>query len=128
MSYYTSKILKVPFDQARVRVEEELGREGFGILSDIDVQKTLKKKLDVDFKRYSILGACNPSFAHQALRAEDKIGLMLPCNVVLTEHGESETEVAAIDPVASMLAVDNETLRDISRQVRRKLNAALARL
>jgi len=128
MSYYTSKILKVPFDQARVRVEEELGREGFGILSEIDVQKTLKKKLDVDFKRYSILGACNPGFAHQALREEDKISLMLPCNVVLTEHGENETEVAAVDPVASMLAVDNEKLRDISRQVRRKLNAALARL
>lgn len=128
MSYYTSKVLKVPFDQARKRVEEELGGEGFGILTEIDVQKTLKKKLDVDFKRYTILGACNPGFAHQALNAEDKIGLMLPCNVVLTEHGDSETEVAVIDPIASMLAVDNDKLRDISRQIRSKLNAVLTRL
>ena len=128
MSYYISKRLNVPFDRARTRVEEALGREGFGILTEIDVQKTLKKKLDVDFKRYSILGACNPEFAHRALTAEEKIGLMLPCNVVLAEQGENETEVAAVDPVASMLAVDNENLRDISRQVRRKLNAALERL
>ena len=128
MTYYTSKILKLPFEQALARVEEELKREGFGILTEIDVKQTLKNKLDVDFKRYRILGACNPSFAHQALQAEDKIGLMLPCNVVVQEHGENGAEVAAIDPISSMLAVDNERLRDIAREVRRKLNAAISRL
>jgi len=128
MTYYTSKVLDIPFEQALTRVSEELGREGFGILSEIDVQQTLKTKLDVDFRRYRILGACNPQFAHQALQEEDKVGLMLPCNVVVQEHGENGSEVAAVDPVASMIMIDNDRLRNIARQVRRKLNAAISRL
>ena len=125
MTYYASKKLTIPFDQAVARVEAALKREGFGILSDIDIQQTLKNRLDVDFKRYRILGACNPAFAHQALQAEDKIGLMLPCNVVVQEDGDKGVEVAAIDPIASMLAVDNEALHAIARQVRERLKAAL---
>jgi len=128
MTYFTSKTLDVPFDQALERVEDELRREGFGILTEIDVKQTLKNKLDVDFKRYRILGACNPELAYQALQAEDKIGLMLPCNVVVQEHGENGAEVAAVDPISSMLAVDNERLLGIARQVRDKLNAAMSRL
>lgn len=128
MGYYISKTLTIPFEQALSRVREELQREGFGVLSDIDVKQTLKEKLDVDFKRYRILGACNPGFALQALEAEDQIGLMLPCNVVVQDRGESEIEVSAIDPVASMLAVDNDRVRDIARQVRSKLGAAISRL
>ncbi len=128
MTYYKSKILNVPFEQALARTKEELEREGFGILTEIDVNQTLKNKLDVDFKRYRILGACIPSLAYQALQAEDKIGLMLPCNVVVEERGENGAEVAAIDPVSSMLAVDNDRLFDIARQVRGKLNAVISRL
>jgi uncharacterized protein (DUF302 family) len=128
MTYYMSTILKIPFEQALVRVEEELKREGFGILTEIDVKQTLKDKLDLDFKRYRILGACNPPLAHQALQAEDKIGLMLPCNVVVQEYGENGAEVAAINPLASMQAVENERLHDIARQVRSKLNTVISRL
>lgn len=128
MTYYASKKLTIPFDQAVAQVEAALKREGFGILSDIDVQQTLKNRLDVDFKRYRILGACNPAFAHQALQTEDKIGLMLPCNVVVQEDGDNGVEVAAIDPIASMLAVDNEALHAIARQVRERLKAAMLRL
>ena len=128
MTYYAIKKLTVPFDQAVARVEEALKREGFGILSDIDIQQTLKNRLDVDFKRYRILGACHPAFAYQALQAEDKIGLMLPCNVVVQEDGDNGVEVAAIDPIASMLAVDNEALHAIARQVRERLKAAMLRL
>jgi len=128
MSYYCSKMLDLPFDQALARVQDELQREGFGVLTEIDVKETLKKKLDVDFKRYRILGACSPQFAHQALKLENKIGLMLPCNVVVQERGENGTEVAVIDPVSSMQAVGNERLQGIARQVRRKLNAVVSRL
>jgi uncharacterized protein (DUF302 family) len=128
MTYYMSTTLKIPFEQALVRVEEELKREGFGILTEIDVKQTLKDKLDLDFKRYRILGACNPPLAHQALQAEDKIGLMLPCNVVVQEYGENGAEVAAINPLASMQAVENERLHDIARQVRSKLNTVISRL
>lgn len=100
MSYYFSKTLRMPFDQAVEKVTEELKKEGFGILTDIDVKKTLKKKLNLDFQKYKILGACNPPFAHKALQAENKIGLMLPCNVVVQETSDHEIEVAAIDPIA----------------------------
>jgi uncharacterized protein (DUF302 family) len=122
MTYYFSKLLTMPFDQAVARVTEELKQEGFGILTEIDVRDTLKKKLDVEFKEYKILGACHPQFAYEALKAEDKIGLMLPCNVIVQEAGEGKTEVAAIDPVASMTAVENDGLRGIADQVREKLS------
>ena len=128
MSYYFSITLQTTFDDAVSRVIEELKKEGFGVLTDIDVQATLKKKLDVDFRRYRILGACNPNFAYQALQAEDKIGTMLPCSVIVQEIEGVGAEVAAIDPVASMQAVKNPALGPIAAQVRSKLKAAIDRL
>ena len=128
MSYYFSKTLNVPFDEAVERVTEELKKEGFGILTDIDVKATLKKKLDVDFKKYRILGACNPPFAYRALQAEDKIGTMLPCNVIVQEHTEGSVEVSAIDPVASMQAIRNPKLQDIAEQIQAKLKAVIGNL
>ena len=128
MSYYFGKTLNVPFDEAVERVTEELKKEGFGILTDIDVKATLKKKLDVDFKKYRILGACNPPFAYRALQAEDKIGTMLPCNVIVQEHTEGSVEVSAIDPVASMQAIRNPKLQDIAEQIQAKLKAVIGSL
>jgi uncharacterized protein (DUF302 family) len=128
MSYYFSKTLNIPFDEAVERVTEELKKEGFGILTDIDVAATLKKKLDVDFKKYRILGACNPPFAYRALQAEDKIGTMLPCNVIVQEHTEGTVEVSAIDPVASMQAIQNPKLQDIAEQIQAKLKAVIGDL
>lgn len=127
-TYYFNKTLDLPLEQAIERVTEELKKEGFGILTQIDVRETLKKKLDVDFRPYRILGACNPSFAHQALQAEDKIGTMLPCNVIVQETGEGKTEVAAVDPVASMQAIDNPSLGSIAGQVRDRLRQVVERL
>ncbi len=128
VTYYTSKFLDLPFEQAITRVEEELAREGFGILTEIDVKETLKRKLDVDFKRYRILGACNPALAYRALGEEDKAGLMMPCNIVVEEDGAGRTEVAVVDPVASMLAIDNDSLREVAREVRARLKSAISRL
>ena len=103
----------------------ELKKEGFGILTEIDVKKTLKKKLDVDFKRYKILGACNPHFAYQALQKEDKIGTMLPCSVIVQEVEKGKIEVAAIDPIASMQAVQNPDLQTVAEQVQAKLRGVI---
>ena len=128
MSYYFSKIIELPFDNAIVKVKEELQKEGFGILTDIDVKQTLKKKLDVDFPKYRILGACNPPFAYKALQAEDKIGTMLPCNVVVQDIAEGQVEVAAIDPVASMQAVENQDLKEIAGQIQGKLKRVIETL
>jgi uncharacterized protein (DUF302 family) len=128
MSYYFSKTLNVSFEEAVARVTEELKKGGFGVLTEIDVKETLKKKLNVDFRKYRILGACNPPYAYKALQAEDKIGLMLPCNVIVQELPGGKIEVAAIDPVASMAAVDNPKLRDVGEQVRAKLKAVIDNL
>jgi uncharacterized protein (DUF302 family) len=128
MSYYISKKLTIPFDAAIDRVAVELQEQGFGVLTEIDVQATLKKKLDVDFRRYMILGACNPTFAHLALQAEDKIGVMLPCNVIVQELEDGEVEVAAVDPLASMQAVGNPALGEIGETVRAKLAAVIEAL
>ena len=128
MSYYFSKTLNLPFDDAIARVTEELKKEGFGVLTDIDVRATMKKKLDVDFRNYRILGACNPPFAHQALLAEDKIGTMLPCNVIVQELAAGVVEVAAIDPVASMAAVNNPQLGAVGMEVRAKLQRVVESL
>lgn len=128
MSYYFSKFLGLPFDDAVLKVIEELKKEGFGIITEIDVKETLKKKLNVDFKKYRILGACNPSFAYQALQAEDKIGTMLPCNIIVQETPEGKTEVAAIDPIASMQAIENPKLRDVAEQVQNKLKKVIDNL
>jgi len=128
MSYYFTKELNASFDEAIVKVTEELKKEGFGILTDIDVKATLKKKLDVEFRPYRILGACNPPFAFQALQAEDKIGTMLPCNVVVQEKAPGKVEVTSIDPVASMAAVNNPNLRTVGEQVREKLKRVIDNL
>jgi uncharacterized protein (DUF302 family) len=128
MSYYFNKTLAVPFDEAVERVKAELKTDGFGVLTDIDVRATLKEKLGVEFRPYRILGACNPPFAYKALLAEDKIGTMLPCNVIVQELGPGRVEVAAIDPLASMAAVKNEDLGAIGLEVREKLRAVVGRL
>jgi uncharacterized protein (DUF302 family) len=128
MSYYFNKTIALPFDEAVERVKAELKKEGFGVLADIDVKNTLREKLGVDFRRYRILGACNPSYAYKALTAEDKIGTMLPCNVIVQELGPGRVEVAAIDPLASMAAVKNEDLGAIGLEVREKLKAVVDRL
>ena len=121
MVYYFTKILEMPFEAAVQRTTEELKKEGFGVLTDIDVKATLKKKLDTNFRNYRILGACNPPFAYKALLSEDKIGLMLPCNVIVQEMGEGKTEVSAVDPISSMLAVENQDLMGIATEVQGKL-------
>ena len=128
MSYYFSKIIDLPFDKAIEKVTEALKKEGYGILTEIDVKATLKKKLDVDFRNYKILGACNPPFAYEALKAERMIGLMLPCNVIVQEAEENKTEVAAIDPIASMQAVNNFQLAQIANQVQGKLKKVIESL
>jgi len=125
MSYYLSKQLDTTFDDAVAKVTDELKREGFGILTEIDVKGTLKKKLDVDFRKYRILGACNPPFAYKALQAEDKIGLMLPCNVIVQETEDGRIEVAVIDPPSSMQAVQNPQLQEIANQVKEKLEKVM---
>jgi uncharacterized protein (DUF302 family) len=128
MSYYFNTVLDCSFDEAIARVTDELKQEGFGILSEIDVQAALKKKLDVDFKKYKILGACNPPFAYQALQTEEKIGTMLPCNVIVMEKDNGQIEVAAIDPIASMQAIANPQLQGIADQVQAKLKKVIASL
>ena len=129
MSYYFNKTLKgKSFEEAIELVTDELKKEGFGVLTEIDVKATLKKKLDVDFKKYTILGACNPHFAHQALLSEDKIGVFLPCNVIVQEHENGAIEISAVDPIASMMAVSNNKLVEISEEVQSKLKKVIERL
>ena len=125
MSYYFSKTIDVDFDSAIARVTAALQKEGFGILTEIDVKETFKRKLNIDFKKYRILGACNPHFAYEALQAENKIGTMLPCNVIVQEHDSGKTEVSAVDPVASMMAVKNDALAGTAAQVREKLRRVI---
>jgi uncharacterized protein (DUF302 family) len=125
MTYYFAKEIELNFEEAIVRVTEELKKEGFGVLTEIDVKATLKKKLDVDFRNYRILGACNPPFAHQALLAEPHIGLMLPCNVVVQEGESGKTIISAIDPIASMQAVNNPSLGEVAEQVQSKLQKVI---
>ena len=121
MEYYVSKTVNHSFDETIELVTEALGVEGFGVLTEIDAKATMKKKLDVEFRKYRILGACNPAFAHKALVAEDKIGTMLPCNVIVQEWGENEIEVAAVNPVSSMQAVENSALEPIAREIKARL-------
>ncbi len=129
MSYYFNKVLKnTNFDAAVEKVTAELKKEGFGVLTEIDVKETLKKKIDVDFKKYKILGACNPHFAHKVLMKEDKIGVFLPCNVVVEEHENGEIEVSAVDPIASMAAVENKDIGDLAKEVQQKLKKVIANL
>lgn len=129
MNYYHSKLLvNITFDEAIEKITEALKAEGFGILTEIDIKATLKKKLDVDFYNYTILGACNPPFAYKALLAEDKIGTMLPCNVIVQEKVAGKVEVSAVDPVASMHAIDNNELVDIAKEIRTRLQKVITAL
>ncbi len=127
MSYYFAKTLDTTFEDAIERATAELQKEGFGILTEIDVKETLKKKLDVDFRPYKILGACNPPFAYKALKAEEKIGAMLPCNVIVQQK-EDGVEVAAVDPIASMAAVENPALAEVAKEVQAKLRKVIDNL
>ncbi|HEX8043152.1 DUF302 domain-containing protein [Candidatus Deferrimicrobium sp.] len=128
MSYYFTKIVNASFDEAIAKVTAELKVEGFGILTEIDVKETLKKKLNVDFRRYKILGACNPPFAYKALTAENKIGTMLPCNVIVQEISGGQVEITAIDPLASMQAVENPALKEIASEISNKLKAVVGKV
>ncbi len=126
MEYYFNKTLtNLSFDKVVDKTTQALKEEGFGILTEIDIKTTLKNKLDVDFPNYKILGACNPAFAHKALLAENKIGTMLPCNVIVRETENGSIEVAAVDPIASMMGVKNEDLGEIADEVRNKLKKAV---
>ena len=141
MKYYFNKITNYSFDEAIEKITEELKKEGFGVLTEIDVQATLKKKLDVDFKKYKILGACNPPSAYKALSAEegqapenqflsaeDKIGTMLPCNVIVQQISDSQVEIAAINPIASMQAVENKSLAEVASEITRKLEQVITKV
>ncbi len=128
MSYYFAKKLPLNFEDAVRRTTEVLKQEGFGIITEIDVKQTLKSKIGVDFRNYRILGACNPKLAHEALQLEDKIGTMLPCNVVVQEVGTNQTEIAAIDPVASMQAIDNPRLIQAAQRVQALLRTVIEAL
>ncbi len=128
MSYYFKATVLGDFNQVIEKVTEELKKEGFGVLTEIDIKATLKKKLDVDFYNYKILGACNAPFAYKALQAEDKIGTMLPCNVIVQEREKGKIEVSAVDPAASMQAVQNETLVEIANVIREKLQNVISNL
>lgn len=128
MKYYISKILDNDFDSSIEIVKEALKEEGFGVLTEINVKNTLKEKLDVDFREYVILGACNPPLAYKALQAEDKIGTMLPCNVILQKTADGQTEVAAIDPFASMQAVENPGLKDLAEEVKVRLARVIEKI
>ncbi len=125
MSYYFSKTVEGDFDNVIEQVVGALKVEGFGVLTEIDVKEILKKKLNVDFKRYKILGACNPPFAYKALQTEDQVGSMLPCNITIIDQGEGKIEVAAVDPVASMQAIQNQSLASVASEVRGKLKSVI---
>jgi uncharacterized protein (DUF302 family) len=128
VAYYIHRILPVAFDEVITRTRAALKAEGFGVLTEINVQETLKAKIGVDFPKYVILGACNPALAHEALLLENKVGTMLPCNVVVRDAGNGQTEVAAIDPVASMQAIENAALKQAAEVVRSKLDRVVAQV
>jgi len=117
MDYYFNKTLETSFEEAVQKIVEALKTEGFGVISEINIHEKLKEKLNVDFRRYKILGACNPPYAHKALQVEDKIGTMLPCNVIVQELSVNRIEVAAVNPIASMMAIQNPALADIAQEV-----------
>ena len=125
MAYYFAKTINKNFDDSLIHVAEALQKEGFGILTEIDVKATMKKKLDVDFRNYKILGACSPQHAFKAISFEDKIGTMLPCNVIVQQIDDNTVEVAAIDPVASMMAIENVMLEDVAMEIQMKLKRVI---
>jgi len=128
MKYYISQKISTDFDQAVQLVTESLKKEGFGVLTEINLQEKLKEKLNVDFRKYKILGACNPAYAYKALQMEDKVGTMLPCSVIVQELGNNEIEVAAVDPIASMMAIESPDLAGIAGEIKEKLVRVIASL
>ena len=128
MEYYFSKAINSSFDEAIKRVTEALKEEGFGVISEIRMHEKLKEKLGIDYKKYTILGACNPGYAYKALQVEDKIGTMLPCNVVVQELSANQIEVAAVNPIASMMAIQNPALVGIAEEVTEKLKVVISRI
>jgi uncharacterized protein (DUF302 family) len=128
MKYYISKTIRTSFENAEKQTIEALKKEGFGVLTEIDIQEKLKEKLNVDFRKYKILGTCNPPNAYKALQHEDKIGVLLPCNVIIQELAKNEIEVAAVDPAASMMAVENQALESIAGEIKEKLERIIASL
>lgn len=125
MSYHNSKVVSASFEDTIAKVTEELKKEGFGVLTEIDVKETLKKKLDVDFRKYKILGACNPPFAYKALQIEETLGVLLPCNVVVQEKVDNTVQVSFINPMESMKNVGNKSLEEIANEVSTKLQRVL---
>lgn len=128
MKYFNTKIVDYSYDEALVKVAEELKKEGFGVLTEIDVKETLKKKIDVDFRRYKIMGACNPAFAHKAISAEDNLGVLLPCNFVVQENKDGKTQISSVNPLVSMQGVENENLEPIAKEVSEKLSRVMNNL
>jgi uncharacterized protein (DUF302 family) len=128
MSYFFSKVLTISYEEAIKRITETLKTEGFGILTEIDVKAVLKKKLNIDFRPYKILGACNPNMAFLALNAEERIGLMLPCNVIVQQTADGNVEVAAIDPLFQLKGIDNPKLLDVASEVHEKMKRVIDRL
>jgi uncharacterized protein (DUF302 family) len=128
MKYYFEKITNYSFEEAVERVTEELKKEGFGVISEINMHDKLKEKLGVDFRKYRIIGACNPHFAYKALQDEDKIGTMLPCNIIVQQISKTQTEIAAVDPVASMMAVENRALDIMATEIQQKLKDIIERV
>ncbi|WP_034918859.1 DUF302 domain-containing protein [Gillisia sp. CAL575] len=125
MNYYFNKTVKGNFEDIIDKVSKELEKEGFGVLTDIDLKATFKKKLDVDFQNYRILGACNAPYAHKALAAEDKVGTMLPCNVIVQQLDDNSIEIAAVNPIASMQAINNSELKEIADEISEKLKKVI---
>lgn len=128
MKYFNTKIVDYSYDEALVKVAEELKKEGFGVLTEIDVKETLKKKIDVDFRRYKIMGACNPAFAHKAISVEDNLGVLLPCNFVVQENKDGKTQISSVNPLVSMQSVENENLEPIAKEVSEKLSRVMNNL
>jgi uncharacterized protein (DUF302 family) len=128
MKYYFEKTTNYSFEEALVKITEELKKEGFGIITEINMQEKLKEKLGVDFRKYIILGACNPPYAYEALQAESKIGTMLPCNIIVQQISDTQTEIAAIDPIASMMAIENPKLGKMAMEVQQKLKNVIERV
>ena len=128
MEYYFTKILDAPFDDAVTRIVDSLKTEGFGVISEINMHEKFKEKLGMDFKKYRILGACNPAYAYKAVNIEEKIGTMLPCNVLVIDQGNGKTEVSAVNPIASMMAIKNPDLEQIATEVTEKLRKIIIQL
>jgi uncharacterized protein (DUF302 family) len=126
--YYNTKTMHIEFENAIVKITEELKKEGFGVLTEIDVKETLKKKLDVDFRKYKILGACNPPFAYKALQLEENIGVLMPCNVIIQEKEDGSILVSAVNPMESMQSVGNTQLADVAAEISEKLKRVIANL